>query len=105
MITRLTVRRRLPGGFALVWMLSVFMVIFFEVSDGRISQWMFEVELFLLEENRAESEPALAADRGVLIEQRDSQDISEGSREIDSTDAYLEQFEQPGGTQWLPHSY
>lgn len=105
MITRLPVRRKQAGGFALVWMLSVLMMIFFEVSAGRISQGMFEVDLFSLEETRAESEPALAADRAVLIEQRESQATSQGSREIESTDTYLQQFEKPGGTQWLPHSY
>lgn len=98
MITRLTVRRRPPGRCVLVWMLSVSLLIFFEVSDGRISRWLVELDVIFLEENSAEPAPAAHA-------QRESQAISQGSREIDDTQAYLRQFEQWGGNQWLPHSY
>ncbi|WP_350646534.1 hypothetical protein [Pseudomonas sp. HY13-MNA-CIBAN-0226] len=86
-ITRLTLAPRLSGGFALVWLLVMCMGILFEAGDRRVPQWIADISMFLLEENRAASAP------------------SEGSRETDSTNAYLQQFEHPAGTQWLPHSY
>ena len=74
-------------GFALVWLLVVSRGLLFEAGDSRVSQWIADISMFLLEENRAASAPL------------------EGSRETDSTNAYLQQFEHPAGTQWLPHSY
>jgi hypothetical protein len=62
---------------------------------------------------RAKSEPdqkllasiAFVATQRGLIRQEASHETLEGLREIDSNKAYFEQFEQHGGTQWLPHIF
>jgi hypothetical protein len=105
MITGMTSRRRLQGELTLVLILSVSMVIFFEMSDGRIPRWMFEVGLLSFDEKTEKSEPDIAVDRRMLFEEREGMGRSESSRELDSSDAYLQQFEHLGGAQWLPHSY
>lgn len=66
---------------------------------------MFEVGLLSFDENTEKSEPDLAVDRRILFEEREGMGQSESSRELDSCDAYLQQFEHLGGAQWLPHSY
>lgn len=76
---------RLPGGFALVWLVLVFMGIVFEAGDRPVLRWIADINVFPLEENR--DEPL------------------QGTREMHGTDAYLQQFEHPAGAQWLPHSY
>jgi hypothetical protein len=105
MITGMPSRRRLQGGITLVLILSVSMVIFFERSDGRVPQWMFEVGLLSFDENTEKSEPDLAVDRRMLFKEQEGMGQSESFRELDSSDAYLQQFEHLGGAQWLPHSY
>jgi hypothetical protein len=76
------------------------MLIFIAMSDGRSSRWMFDLDQ---EDNTAVR--AAVADSAVLVHQRERQPMSQDTSGFDGTEAYLRQFEQWGGTQWLPHSY